>query len=61
MSKENLTFCFSTCLYTRTCVECHLEDQDNDEICDQLCSIPKISINTTAGKGLTNLPFVALL
>uniref|UniRef100_A0A665WSQ3 Integrin beta n=1 Tax=Echeneis naucrates TaxID=173247 RepID=A0A665WSQ3_ECHNA len=43
---EKCPTCSDACSFARTCVECHLLDAD--EFCDQKCSIPKISINTTA-------------
>lgn len=56
-----LTFRFPAHFNTRTCVECHLQDQDDAESCDQRCSATTISINTTGGKGFPNLPVVTLL
>ncbi|XP_068161943.1 integrin beta-6 isoform X1 [Antennarius striatus] len=46
---EKCPTCGDTCISARACVECHLEDKEDDELlCDQKCSIPKISIDTTA-------------
>uniref|UniRef100_A0A8C4NN09 Integrin beta n=2 Tax=Dicentrarchus labrax TaxID=13489 RepID=A0A8C4NN09_DICLA len=45
---EKCPTCGDACSSARTCVECHLEDKDDGELCDQKCSVPKISINTTA-------------
>uniref|UniRef100_A0A7N8XC31 Integrin beta n=1 Tax=Mastacembelus armatus TaxID=205130 RepID=A0A7N8XC31_9TELE len=47
---EKCPTCGDACSSARTCVQCHL--QDKDELCDQRCSMPKITINTTAGKRL---------
>ncbi|KAL6112889.1 itgb6 [Pungitius sinensis] len=43
---EKCPTCGDACSSARTCVECHL--QDEDELCDQKCSVPNISVNTTA-------------
>lgn len=45
---EKCPTCGDACSSARTCVECHLQDKDDAELCDQKCSVPKISINTTA-------------
>uniref|UniRef100_A0A669C9H0 Integrin beta n=1 Tax=Oreochromis niloticus TaxID=8128 RepID=A0A669C9H0_ORENI len=58
---EKCPTCGSSCTSARTCVECHLQDKDDAESCDQRCSATTISINTTGGKGFPNLPVVTLL
>lgn len=45
-------FVLPTCFNTRSCVECHLEEKVDADLCDEMCSIPKIFINTTEGNGL---------
>ncbi|XP_033962154.1 integrin beta-6 [Pseudochaenichthys georgianus] len=45
---EKCPTCGDACTSARDCVECHLQDDDDAELCDQKCSVPKISINTTA-------------
>lgn len=45
---EKCATCGDACSSARTCVECHLDDQDDAEMCDEKCSVPKISINMTA-------------
>lgn len=45
---EKCPTCGDACSSARACVECHLQDKDDAELCDQRCSLPKISINTTA-------------
>ncbi|CAF99789.1 unnamed protein product, partial [Tetraodon nigroviridis] len=44
---EKCPTCGDACTSARICVECHLEEEDA-ELCQEKCSIPKISINTTA-------------
>ncbi|XP_005466891.1 integrin beta-6 isoform X1 [Oreochromis niloticus] len=44
---EKCPTCGSSCTSARTCVECHLQDKDDAESCDQRCSATTISINTT--------------
>ncbi|KAM8895404.1 integrin beta-6 isoform 1-T1 [Spinachia spinachia] len=45
---EKCPTCGDACSSARTCVECHLQDNDDAELCDQKCSVPNISVNTTA-------------
>ncbi|XP_031702106.1 integrin beta-6 [Anarrhichthys ocellatus] len=45
---EKCPTCGNACSAAKTCVECHLQDKDDAELCDQKCSVPKISINMTA-------------
>ncbi|XP_028291770.1 integrin beta-6 isoform X1 [Gouania willdenowi] len=40
--------CGEACSSARACVECQLLKEDSPELCNQSCSIPKISINTSA-------------
>ncbi|KAM7405943.1 hypothetical protein PAMP_000353 [Pampus punctatissimus] len=44
---EKCPTCGDACSSARTCIECHLQEKDDVELCDQKCSIPKIFINTT--------------
>ncbi|CAB1458070.1 unnamed protein product [Pleuronectes platessa] len=44
---EKCLTCGDACSSARSCVECHLLDKDEAELCDQRCSVPKMSINTT--------------
>ncbi|KAM7424372.1 hypothetical protein PAMA_000627 [Pampus argenteus] len=44
---EKCPTCGDACSSARTCVECHLQEKDDAELCDEKCSIPKISINIT--------------
>uniref|UniRef100_A0A3P9BBS4 Integrin beta n=1 Tax=Maylandia zebra TaxID=106582 RepID=A0A3P9BBS4_9CICH len=37
---EKCPTCGSSCTSARTCVECHLQDQDDAESCDQRCTLP---------------------
>ncbi|KAG8001295.1 Integrin beta-6, partial [Nibea albiflora] len=58
---EKCPTCGDACSSARTCVECHLEDKDDAELCNQKCSVPKISINTTAGcPEPPNIPMIIL-
>ncbi|XP_061743300.1 integrin beta-6 isoform X1 [Nerophis ophidion] len=41
--------CGDACSVARTCVECHLQAQDDADMCEVNCSFPRIDINTTAG------------
>uniref|UniRef100_A0A671XRD3 Integrin beta n=1 Tax=Sparus aurata TaxID=8175 RepID=A0A671XRD3_SPAAU len=45
---EKCATCGDACSSARACVECHLEDKDDEETCAQTCSVPKIFINATA-------------
>ncbi|XP_072236930.1 integrin beta-6 [Leuresthes tenuis] len=45
---EKCPTCGDTCSTARTCVECHLQETNDSGLCDQKCSIAKISINRTA-------------
>ncbi|XP_074523046.1 integrin beta-6 [Halichoeres trimaculatus] len=45
---EKCPTCGDACSSARSCVECHLQDKDDAEPCEQKCSTPKVSINTTA-------------
>uniref|UniRef100_A0A671XU10 Integrin beta n=1 Tax=Sparus aurata TaxID=8175 RepID=A0A671XU10_SPAAU len=44
---EKCATCGDACSSARACVECHLEDKDDEETCAQTCSVPKIFINAT--------------
>ncbi|XP_069381857.1 integrin beta-6 isoform X2 [Paralichthys olivaceus] len=44
---EKCLTCGDACSSARSCVECHLQDKDDAEICDEKCSVSKISIDTT--------------
>ncbi|XP_053722719.1 integrin beta-6 isoform X1 [Synchiropus splendidus] len=46
---EKCPTCGDVCSSARSCVECHLQEKDNDVVCDQQCSTPRISFNMTAG------------
>ncbi|XP_041836443.1 integrin beta-6 [Melanotaenia boesemani] len=45
---EKCPTCKDACSSARACVECHLQDEDDRELCDQKCNIDNISINVTA-------------
>ncbi|XP_069030470.1 integrin beta-6 isoform X2 [Embiotoca jacksoni] len=45
---EKCPTCGEACSSARTCVECYFQEKDDAELCVQKCSVPKISINTTA-------------
>ncbi|KAM9861364.1 integrin beta-6 isoform 2-T2 [Aulostomus maculatus] len=45
---EKCPTCGDTCTSARSCVECHLQAEGDAELCDQRCSVSKVSINTTA-------------
>lgn len=45
---EKCPTCGDACSSARICVECHLQDKEDVEVCDQKCNIHKISINTSA-------------
>ncbi|XP_028257326.1 integrin beta-6 [Parambassis ranga] len=45
---EKCPTCGDTCSSARKCVECHLQDKDDAELCNRMCTGKKISINTTA-------------
>ncbi|XP_077374277.1 integrin beta-6 [Festucalex cinctus] len=45
---EKCPTCGDACSITRTCVECHLQANEDAELCEQNCSLPKVYINTTA-------------
>uniref|UniRef100_A0A7N6BN44 Integrin beta n=1 Tax=Anabas testudineus TaxID=64144 RepID=A0A7N6BN44_ANATE len=44
---EKCATCGDACNSARSCVECHLQQKDDAEVCDQKCSNPKMSINKT--------------
>ncbi|XP_047436583.1 integrin beta-6 [Mugil cephalus] len=46
---EKCATCGDACTSARACIECHLQDKDDTELCDHRCSFSKITINTTAG------------
>ncbi|XP_034536798.1 integrin beta-6 [Notolabrus celidotus] len=45
---EKCPTCGDACSFARSCVECHLQDKESAESCEQRCSTPKVTINTTA-------------
>lgn len=45
------SFCLAASSNSRSCVECHLDEDSEADLCDEKCSIPKIFINQTSGKG----------
>ncbi|CAJ1049496.1 integrin beta-6 [Xyrichtys novacula] len=45
---EKCPTCGDACSSARTCVECHLQDKEGAESCEQNCSTPKVSVNSTA-------------
>uniref|UniRef100_A0A8C6WII9 Integrin beta n=1 Tax=Neogobius melanostomus TaxID=47308 RepID=A0A8C6WII9_9GOBI len=46
---EKCPTCGDACSSARGCVECHLQEEEEPELCAQKCSFPKISINTSTG------------
>lgn len=45
---ERCPTCGDACSSARSCVECHLQEWDDAELCVQRCDAPKISINKSA-------------
>lgn len=45
---EKCPTCGDACSSARSCVECHLDENAEADLCDEKCSIPKIFINTTS-------------
>uniref|UniRef100_A0A667YCD6 Integrin beta n=1 Tax=Myripristis murdjan TaxID=586833 RepID=A0A667YCD6_9TELE len=52
---EKCPTCGDACSSARSCVECHLQEKESTEACDQRCSISKISINPVTGECLLNV------
>lgn len=45
---ERCPTCGEACSATRPCVECHLQVKEEEQSCNDSCSVPKISFNATA-------------
>ncbi|XP_034051122.1 integrin beta-6 [Thalassophryne amazonica] len=45
---EKCPTCGDACTSARSCVECHLQEEDGAGVCAEMCSALKVSFNTTA-------------